>query len=287
MMIKRAAKHLSRVNDVFWRTTRIEREITVFPDDVFLTSYPRSGNTWCRFLLGNLVYHQDPMTFLNLESRIPDMYVHSDREMRNLPRPRMIKSHECFDPRYKKIVYIVRDPRDVAVSNYHWEMKKGSFDDQFPLAKFVPLWMDSEYWPRLGSWSDHITSWLSTREGTKNFLVLRYEDLQRNPTVELAKVAPLLGVDPTPERLKNAVERSSADRMREMEKTQGGKWVQTKYTRQDKPFVRKASSGNWRSVLPQEPVALLEEKWGHLMTRFGYELTSTNAEPAGVLQATR
>ena len=76
--------------------------------------------------------------------------------------PRMIKSHECFEPRYKKMVYIVRDPRDVAISNYHWEMKKGSFDDRFPVARFVPKWMDSEYWPRLGSWSDHITSWLST-----------------------------------------------------------------------------------------------------------------------------
>jgi hypothetical protein len=215
------------------------------------------------------------------------MYVHSDREMRNLPRPRMIKSHECFDPRYKKIVYIVRDPRDVAVSNYHWEMKKGSFNDQFPIAQFIPKWMESEYWPRLGSWNDHITSWLSTREGTKNFAVIRYEDLQADPVRELAKVAPLLNVEPTPERLKNAVERSSADRMREMEKTQGGKWVQTKYTRQDKPFVRKASSGNWRSVLPKESVALIEQRWGHLMTHFGYEMSSASAEPAGVLQATR
>src|SRR5215469_3707989 len=160
MMIKRVAKHLSRVNDVFWRTTRIEREITVFPDDVFLTSYPRSGNTWCRFLLGNLVYPSDPMTFLNLESRVPDMYVHSDREMRNLPRPRMIKSHECFDPRYKKVVYIVRDPRDVAVSNYHWELKRRVLSDDCSLEQFVPRFIAAEIEPKLGSWSDHVLSWL-------------------------------------------------------------------------------------------------------------------------------
>ncbi len=242
MMIKRALKHLSRVNDVLFRRTRIEREITVFPDDVFLTSYPRSGNTWCRFLVGNLAYPDDPMTFLNLEQRIPDMYTHSDRTMRNLPRPRIIKSHECFDPRYKRIVYIVRDPRDVAVSNYH------------------------------------VSGWLATREGHSGFLVIRYEDLQANPAPELAKVAKLLGIEPTAHRLAEAVELSSADRMRELEKNQAGKWVQTKYTRQDKPFVRKASSGNWQSVLPRESAALIEQTWGHLMTRLGYELTDHNAE---------
>ena len=43
MLIKRGLKHLSRVNDVLFRTLRIERDITIFPDDVFLTSYPRSG----------------------------------------------------------------------------------------------------------------------------------------------------------------------------------------------------------------------------------------------------
>src|SRR5437660_11094932 len=78
MIIQRGLKHLSRVSDVLFRRLRLEREITIFPDDVFLTSYPRSGNTWTRFLVGNLVYRNDPMTFLNLEKRIPDMYVHSD-----------------------------------------------------------------------------------------------------------------------------------------------------------------------------------------------------------------
>ncbi len=114
-MIKRGIKHLSRVSDVLFRTLRIERDITVYPDDVFLTSYPRSGNTWMRFLVGNLVHEKEAVTFLNLERLLPDMYIHSDRDMRSMPHPRVIKSHECFDPRYKRVVYIVRDPRDVAV----------------------------------------------------------------------------------------------------------------------------------------------------------------------------
>ena len=50
------------------------RRLTVFRDDVFLVSYPRSGNTWTRFLIGNLLDQEDPVTFANIESRIPEIY---------------------------------------------------------------------------------------------------------------------------------------------------------------------------------------------------------------------
>ncbi len=133
-MIKGGLKHLSRVTDVLFRKLRVERDITIFPDDVFLTSYPRSGNTWMRFLVGNLLHQEKPVTFLNMEGLVPDMYKHSDRTLRHLPRPRILKSHECFDPRYRRIIYIVRDPRDVVVSNYHWEMKKRSMGHGINLA---------------------------------------------------------------------------------------------------------------------------------------------------------
>ncbi|MBZ5679217.1 MAG: sulfotransferase domain-containing protein [Acidobacteriia bacterium] len=273
-MIRRGLKHLSRVADVFSRRLRVERDITIFPDDTFLTSYPRSGNTWVRFLVGNLVYQREAVTFLNVERLVPDMYKHSDRTLRNLPRPRILKSHECFDPLYKRIIYIVRDPRDVAVSNYHWEMKQRSMGEAYPIEKFVPRWMEPVYWARLGSWGEHVTSWLSTRQGQENFLLLRYEDLLVDPEHELAKVARLLSFEPVPERLARAAEMSSADRMRKLEKEQGGKWVQTRGTRQDKPFVRKAGSGGWRTVLPEESVVLIENAWAPIMKTLGYALSA-------------
>jgi len=248
MLIKRGLKHLSRVNDVLFRTLRIERDITIFPDDVFLTSYPRSGNTWTRFLVGNLAHTEEAVTFLNVERLVPDMYKHGDYYLRHLPRPRILKSHEVFDPRYKRVIYIVRDPRDVAVSNYHWEMKQRAMSDNCPIEQFLPPWIEGKIWDRLANWGDHVTSWLSTRSGRDGFIVLRYEDMIEDPARELVKVAKLLGIEPTRERLVRAAELSSADRMRQLEETQGKKWVQTRYTRQDKPFVRKAASGGWRCV---------------------------------------
>lgn len=38
----------------------IGRNLTVFPDNVFITSFPRSGSTWTRFLIGNLIGQADP-----------------------------------------------------------------------------------------------------------------------------------------------------------------------------------------------------------------------------------
>src|SRR5207253_5494584 len=112
-------KHLSRMA---LGKTNAGRALTIYPDDVFLVSYPRSGNTWTRFLIGNLLSINEPVNFANIESKIPEIYNNPNRKLRRLPRPRIIKSHEVFDPRYKKVIYIVRDPRDVAVSYYHWKL---------------------------------------------------------------------------------------------------------------------------------------------------------------------
>ncbi|HUO14446.1 MAG TPA: sulfotransferase domain-containing protein [Verrucomicrobiae bacterium] len=284
-MLKRGIKHLSRVSDVLFRKLRIERDITIFPDDLFLTSYPRSGNTWTRFLVSNLAYPNESVTFLTIERLIPEIYKSSDREMRKLPRPRILKSHECFDPRYQKVIYIVRDPRDVAVSNYHWELKRGSVRDGYPIEDFVPRWMEAQFWPRIGSWGDHVTSWLSTRQGKPGFLMLRYEDLKKQPHESLRRVAEFLGIEPTNERLSRAIELSSADRMRQLESAQSNKWVQTRYTRQDKPFVRNATSGNWKIVLPEKTVADIETHWGHLMRDLGYDLATSGLESSLVISA--
>lgn len=275
-MIERAFKHLSRVNDVLLHKTRLEREITIFPDDVFLTSHPRSGNTWTRFLVANLVYPDKPATFLTIEKLVPDMYKSADRTLRRLLRPRVLKSHEPFDPRYKKVVYIVRDPRDSVISNYYWELKQNSFPEDYPIEDFIPQWMEPAYWPRIGSWGEHVMSWLATRYGKEGFVLLRYEDLKKNPEFELAKVARLLDVEPTPSRLAHAVQLSSADRMRSLEKGEGSKWAMTKYTRSDRPFIRSAVSGDWQSVLPEKSVALIESAWGPIMKLLGYQLSTVD-----------
>ena len=108
---------------------------------------------------------------------------------------------------------------------------------------------------------------------------MRYEDLKADTERELARVAKFLGVDASPERLKRAIELSSAGNMRKIERKESGKWVATTLTRQDKPFVRSATSGGWKTVLPEKTVAYIETHWGHLMKDLGYELATPGLDP--------
>src|SRR5439155_2477136 len=219
------------------------RGMTVLPGDIFIVSYPKSGNTWTRFLLGNLIYQDEPITFANIERRLPSIYLFSNRQLSRLPR--IFKSHDCFDPRYKNVIYIVRDPRDVTVSAYHYSIKVRILAEGCPMEDFVPKFMSGTFGsglladPRWGSWYDNVASWL-TMQHNRKFLLLRYEDLLQDTEQELRKVATFLNIAANPERLRCAVELSSAERLRELEKIQSKDWAVTRDTRQDKPFVRMA-----------------------------------------------
>ena len=252
------------------------RGLTVYPDDTFLVSFPRSGNTWTRFLVCNLMSPDNPVNFAQLEKRIPEIYYVPDRKLRAFPRPRVIKSHECFDPRYKKIIYIVRDPRDVLVSYYEFQLKRRVIGDDCSLEEFLPRFMESAIEPKTGSWRDHVLSWTATRDGQKNFLLLRYEEMLANTQTEATKIASFLGLRSDPESIRRAVDLSSADRMRKLEKEESGQWSATRKTRRDKPFVRNAAAGGWKSILSEQCVAQIEAAWGDVMRSVGYDLVTAN-----------
>jgi hypothetical protein len=112
-------------------------------------------------------------------------------------------------------------------------------------------------------------------------LLVTYEALQSEGARQMAKIAEFIGVPADPARIAFALEQSSADRMRELEKKQGHLWSSTKQTRQDKPFVRSAKAGGWKNELSESSVAEIESAWGRLMREIGYELAVANAVSVG------
>ncbi len=251
------------------------RNLAVFPDDTFLVSYPKSGNTWARFLIANLVRPHEKIDFSNVNRMIPGPEVTRNRDLMRTPRPRIIKSHQYFDPRYPRVIYLVRDPRDVVVSQYHFQRKRKLVADQYPLSEYVGRFIAGQT-SFYGSWGEHVASWLATRHGRPGFLLLRYEDMVEDTARELTKVASFLGLSSTPGMILQAVERSSADRMRTLEKSQAQLFTSTKNTRQDIPFVRAARAGGWRAALPEACALQLDEAWGNLIQWLGYELVLTD-----------
>jgi Sulfotransferase domain len=257
------------------------RNFTVFPDDTFLVSYPKSGNTWVRFLLANLIYPNETVGFANINRLLPAPGVLSKRFLRKLPRPRILKSHETFDVRFRKVIYLVRDPRDVAVSEYHFDLKKRYIAPDVSLEQFVKLFIAGQTCS-YGSWWEHVSSWTAARQGNPAFLLVRYEDLLDDSIGETAKITEFLGIQCDRERLRTAVERSSADKMRKLEKQQADQWTGTKNTRKDIPFVRAAKSGGWKETLPRSSAEEIESAWFPLLNFLGYPLQSTHLDNAAI-----
>jgi len=251
-----------------------DRDVAVYPDDTFLVSYPRSGNTWTRFLIANLLHPETAVGFANIESLVPDTAALSSRTLKRVPRPRVLKSHQYFDPRYPKVLYVVRDPRDVAFSYYQFHRKYGFIQDNHPMEQFVADFVGgrliSADW---GTWAENVASWFYTRGQNPTFMLIRYEDLKRNTERELGRIAHFMEVAPDPKLLTQAIQKSSADRMRELEQQQQHEWIGTKKHRKDIPFVGQASAGTWEQRLPPASVSLIEAAWGELMVKMGYKLS--------------
>jgi hypothetical protein len=243
--------------------------LTVFPSDVFLVSYPRSGNTWFRFLVANTLHPETEVSFASIPRLVPDIYDVPDSALLRTPDPRVLKSHEPHDPRYRRVVYLVRDPADVALSYFHYLVKMREVDDGHDVAAFVDRFLAGELdW--FGTWGEHVQGWLDAREGDEDFVLLRYEDAVADTAGALRRILSLLGVDADPESINAAVARSSAEEVRRLERETGAALPTLRGSRQDLAFIRRASPGGATDEWPPALVARLRGAWPKPAARFGY-----------------
>jgi len=261
---RRAASALRRRQSV-----PAARNVTVLPADVFLVSYPRSGNTWLRFLLANALRPEPPATFATFGEVVPDIYDEPDRALLRRPEPRVLKSHEPFDPRYRRVLYVVRHPADVAVSYYHYLIKMrvippGHDVDRF-VASFVSGGLDD-----FGRWGDHVTGWLDAREGESDFVLVRYEDVLDDPAEALAAAVELIGADVDDVTMAAAVERSRADELRRLERETATALPTFRGSRLEDPFIREARAGTAAEELSPELMAQIMDAWPETAARLGY-----------------
>ncbi|GAA5521906.1 sulfotransferase domain-containing protein [Aliifodinibius salicampi] len=251
------------------RNRPIRNDLTIYEDDIFLVSYPRSGNTWVRFILGTLL-SDEKITWETMEKGIPDMYRNTDKELKDFKRPRIIKSHHSFDPRYNKVVYLVRDVRDVVLSYYNYHIKFNKISDTYPLDRFIDKFMEGEL-DDFGSWSENVKSWISNKKEVENgFMLFRYEDLKDDTFSEIRRMADFLGIDPTDDEVRDAIEWSSFSNMRKLENEQSNSNLFNNSDKEVK-FTNKGSYGYWKQELNKEQVRLLTDKNKELLKDLGYQ----------------
>ena len=156
------------------------------------------------------------MDFGTIDALVPELYgVPSWRQLR-APRPRLLKSHETFDHRYGSTIYLVRDPRDVCISLFHYSRKRELVPDDADLGDFVDAFTTRPDWA-FGRWDEHVGSWLGAVGGSPRFLLVRYEDCIAEPHTQIARAASHLGIAADEGRIAEIVATYGIDEMRKLE----------------------------------------------------------------------
>jgi len=248
-----------------------DRNINVLDDDIFLVSYPKSGNTWFRFLIGNLI-STEQVTFLNMEKLVPAIYGNTNKYLSKIPSPRILKSHEYFDPRYRTVLYLVRDPRAIAVSYFHHAKKFNIIDKSMNFETYLNLFLTGKLDP-YGSWKENVGSWLGALSGDQDrFYLIKYEDLIKNTFKELKQIAIFLKVDSDDKRINNAIESSAFEKMRKMEQDQKNEVKVFKNTNLEMPFIRKGKVNDWNAYFNRETLNKINSAFKDIMLQLGYEI---------------
>lgn len=273
------------------------------PGILWLASYPKSGNTWMRVFLANLILDEPeplPLKRINevcssepnevwfkplVSKPVSDLSDKRIAQLRTRAQERAVglnknvmpmKTHSLFgkDHGYPTIsvkatvgvVYIVRDPRDVAISAA----------DHYGLTIDQAIEMMADHKARgrgtpgntvhelMASWSDHVRSW--TRWKHSPLIVLRYEDMLADPLGKLGMVARKLGIARDEARIRKAVEFSSFKALQAQEAESG--FIEKSLHSQR--FFRSGRAGGWRDKLTPAQVAAIEGAHAEQMRRFGY-----------------
>lgn len=231
----------------------------LYPDDTFIVSYPKSGNTWVRFLLASMLAPDETITFRNLERYVPDV-ARSREFIDRLPPPRYIKTHRPFYTCFPRMVYIYRDVRDALVSYYHYEAQNGRF--RGTLSEFLRSDAPNYY----GPWHRHVGEALEFAERhPERVLLLRYERMLEDPVEAARQLAAFCRIDAPEDLLLRAVEGCRFDRLRKIE-TQFGPEREGSAA----PFFRSGRAGGWREELSEADLRLILDSAGPLLARLGY-----------------
>lgn len=245
----------------------------IYPDDRFIVSYPKSGNTWVRFFLANVLSKSEEVDFLNLDGIVPDIYKVHAQALASLDRPRHLKSHGPFNPRYPTVVYLVRDVRAVVPSYYRQRLRMGMITDGLSMDQFVRSFIEGSV-SSLPTWDVHIRGWLDKGgKADQAFRVVRYEDILRNPLKEFRRILDFLAIDCDESRFGKAVASSSFDRMRMLEGIAGVRWRE-KIEAKDLsiPFMFAGTVDSWKSELSKQSEALLIDRYGEILRELDYSL---------------
>lgn len=255
---------------------------------VWLASYPKSGNTWLRFLLYSAIFGP-PEQSLDIARKFPDIHRPLPTDVASDERI-IAKTHYAFSDKHPKAgeteraVLITRHPRDVLFSALNYRRLSGMTTAQMSDDQYARLFIGHRGDPQFkangfGTWEEHIGSWQSQDRFPVH--TVRYEQLKQEPETHLRAVLEFLSIDTTDEAIAKAVRASSFDSMRAMEireKHAGTKDPRAKTLfvgdaqsrKSGTYFMNKGESGRSLSTISPDLEAAFNKAFDAPMKRLGY-----------------
>jgi len=242
-------------------------DFILYPDDIFIVTYPRSGTTWLQMILYQLTTDGE-LNFNHISEKIPwyERFVRYEESIPKLKRPRIFKSHLRYSgvksvPKGNcRYIYVTRNMGDVLVSYYHFYVSHLGFQCNFD--QFFTLFMSGRI--RYGSWIDHICDWETNRKNI-NILFIRYEDLSRDLAAEIRKIASFCEIKVPEERFPTILERCSFEYMKQnQEKFDYITEVLLEAGIDNKSFIRAGKTGTSNEYLSESQIEKIQTVVGKL-----------------------
>jgi len=183
-------------------------------DDIYIVEFPKSGITWLQFIIGNIELklagiYDEYVTYYNHHKYIPDIHNIRNSHIRRFLKRTFIKSHSEYNPYYYFVIYLIRNPIDVMVSYYNFLLYHGynlSFEVFIKNKNFG-----------IKAWKRHVLSWWYRKVKAQRIHFIKYENLLKNPVYEISELYKNLGVNIDENIIKNAVEKSKLEIMKQSE----------------------------------------------------------------------
>lgn len=229
----------------------IEKEFIPKDGDVFVVTYPRSGTTWTEqivhLLLNNGVQGEQRITdAVPWLETLPHRPNGMHEFLKTMPKRRPFTSHLPYPliPRLKKtnakIIYVARNPKDVAISTYFHNQSKGGYEGTWE--EHFELFLKNDV--GFGPYFDHVLPWWQASQKDKRILFMKYEDMKLDSVGNITRLAAFLDLQVDSQLIDKVVALSSFKSMTSNESTNFD-WVPQKA---DKPrHFRKGDIGDWRN----------------------------------------
>ncbi|XP_046351458.2 sulfotransferase 1B1-like [Haliotis rufescens] len=216
-------------------------------DDILISGYPKSGTHWLFEVSRVLLSGSCDVGGMEKDDLMIEMKSHD--HLAKMASPRILNTHVQFDSLPKeihqkktKIIYLLRNPKDAAVSFYNHHRKLVQYYDYHGIFKdYLPLWVEGKV--DYGSWFDYVRSWQEglTRHPDVPSISVVYEDMKEDALSQIRRISQFLGLSHDDAFLRKVDDWCSFKRMRERK----GKHDMTS---DGQPVMyRKGEVGDWKN----------------------------------------